>query len=489
MKRGFLPWFMFFMATCLACPAQSGQAAMTVRKPVYAGSFYPASKDELSKDIARYTREARGSSVKIPPGAKLKALILPHAGYIYSGRTAAYASLTLKGQRFSRVVVMGPDHRVGFSGVSISAAEAYETPLGLIRLHDDAARLRKSGGLFRCVAASDKAEHSVEVVLPFLQTSAGSFTLIPLVMGPGDVGAYASTVCALADDDTLLVASSDLSHFLPQDRAAARDRQTISQITSLNGDGLARDDNRACGAIPIRVILECARQRGWKAQLLHYATSAEASGDTSRVVGYAAIAFFGGQTMEQSYTKEQGAALVALARSTIQEKLGVPVTANPGLDKALKDTALQAKAGTFVTLTMGGELRGCIGSLEARDSIVEGVKHNALNAAFRDPRFPALTKRELDRVHIEVSVLTDPKPLAYSDADDLLKKLRPGVDGVILRQGFAAATFLPQVWDQLPDKEEFLAHLCMKAGLPHDAWRKGKLEVQTYQVQYFEEGR
>ncbi|HQI81139.1 MAG TPA: AmmeMemoRadiSam system protein B [Deltaproteobacteria bacterium] len=488
MIRRVFPVFLICVAAVLALPAPC-DAAMTVRKPVCAGSFYPASADELRRDIARYTREARSAPVTVPRGMKLRALIMPHAGYVYSGRTAAYASLALKGQRFSRVVLMGPDHRVGFSNISVSAADAYETPLGLVRLHEDAARLRMGGGMFRTVPASDAAEHSLEVILPFLQTYVGSFTLVPLVMGPGDVMAYARSVCALANEDTLLVASSDLSHFLPRERAAARDARTISLITDLNGRGLAADDNRACGAIPIRVILECARSRGWKARLLHYATSADASGDTGRVVGYATIAFFGGTSMEQSYTKEQGRALVTLARSTIQEKLGVPVTQSPAQEQALKDAALQTKAGTFVTLTMGGELRGCIGSLEARDSIVDGVRHNALNAAFRDPRFPALTRKELDRVRIEVSVLTEPRPLAYTDAQDLLNKIRPGIDGLIIRKGFAAATFLPQVWDQLPDKKEFLEHLCMKAGLPHDAWTKGDLEVQTYQVQYFEEDR
>lgn len=141
-----------------------------------------------------------------------------------------------------------------------------------------------------------------------------------------------------------------------------------------------------------------------------------------------------------------------------------------------------------MTLTIGKDLRGCIGSLEARESLVDGVKHNAVNAALKDPRFPALTKKELERVHIEVSVLSEPRSLAYTDADDLLHKLRPGIDGVIIRQGFAAATFLPQVWDQLPDKVEFLEHLCMKAGLSPTTWKKSGLEVQTYQVQYFEEG-
>lgn len=205
------------------------------------------------------------------------------------------------------------------------------------------------------------------------------------------------------------------------------------------------------------------------------------------MLGLASTVFFGDRTMKEHVTQEQGRALVALARRTIGEKLGVPAPPDRKLEQALGDEALKTKAGTFVTLTMGKELRGCIGSLEARESLVEGVRHNAVNAAFRDPRFPALTRKELDGVHVEVSVLSEPKPLAYTDARDLLNKLRPGVDGLIIRQGFAAATFLPQVWEQLPDKESFLERLCMKAGLPSDAWRRGSLEVQTYQVQYFEE--
>ena len=382
---------------------------------------------------------------------------------------------------------MGPDHRVGFPGASVSTADAYETPLGTIRLSADASRLRKTGSPFTYNAASDEAEHSVEVVLPFLQTYIKEFSLVPVVMGPGDINAYVKAFLPFVDDNTLLVASSDLSHYLPQDAAKVRDAQTIDMIRQLKGEGLTPESNRACGAIPIRVILEFARKNRWEPVLLHYATSGDASGEYGRVVGYAAIAFFGGQPMDKHFTKEQGMALVALARRTIQENLGVQAPANPKFAETLTDEALKVKAGTFVTLTMNGQLRGCIGSLEAREPLVEGVKHNALNAAFRDPRFSALTKKELGKVHVEVSILTDPKPLAYTDSKELLKKLRPGIDGLIIRQGYAGATFLPQVWEQLPDKEEFLAHLCMKAGLSPDEWKKGKLEVQTYQVQYFEE--
>jgi AmmeMemoRadiSam system protein A len=145
------------------------------------------------------------------------------------------------------------------------------------------------------------------------------------------------------------------------------------------------------------------------------------------------------------------------------------------------------RRGTFVTLTVEGGLRGCIGHITPQESLLEGVRINALNAAFRDPRFRPLSKKEWDDVRIEVSILTRPQPLDYRDGADLLKKLRPNVDGVILKKGPAQATFLPQVWEQLPDGRSFLTHLCMKAGLEGDAWEKEKLEVSVYQVQAFEE--
>ena len=191
----------------------------------------------------------------------------------------------------------------------------------------------------------------------------------------------------------------------------------------------------------------------------------------------------------QPLTPEQGAALVALARQTLVRHFGdtAATTDSKDLERCLADRALQARCGTFVTLTIDHQLRGCIGSLAATASILDGVSDNALNAAFHDPRFPPLGKTELEAVHIEVSVLSEPIPLTYSDADDLLARLRPGIDGVIIKKGSASATFLPQVWDQLPQPETFLSHLCKKAGLPAGQWREGNLKVRVYQVQYFEE--
>ena len=190
-------------------------------------------------------------------------------------------------------------------------------------------------------------------------------------------------------------------------------------------------------------------------------------------------------TAIKKLTEEDGKFLLKVARNTIdQELVGRKKTEKPGSGLS---TVFQEKRGTFVTLTTHGNLRGCIGHIIPQESLIDGVRENAVNAAFKDPRFLPLTGDEWKNVKIEVSILTEPSPLPYSDADDLLKKLRPGIDGLIIKKGFHQATFLPQVWEQLPQKEEFLGHLCLKAGLDGDAWRKGGLEVSTYQAQVFEE--
>jgi len=189
------------------------------------------------------------------------------------------------------------------------------------------------------------------------------------------------------------------------------------------------------------------------------------------------------------FTEAQGRVLLNLARQTIAEKLGGhdARSATDELLNTLDDDQFHLPRGTFVTLKIKGQLRGCIGNLTSTESVVEGVRRNAVNAALHDPRFPALSGDELERSRIEVSILSEPRPLAYRDGPDLIQKLRPHVDGVIIRKGPASATFLPQVWEQLPVPEDFLTHLCLKAGLPAGAWKNSELEVLTYQVQYFEE--
>jgi AmmeMemoRadiSam system protein A len=354
-------------------------------------------------------------------------------------------------------------------------------------------RLCQNKYLFRTIPVSDRLEHSVEVVLPYLQYFLKKFEIVPVVLGRGRDLAEKVTAALdpLLDQTTLFVASSDLSHYLPYQEAVAKDRETIEMILNLKANELIKRENAACGKIPILVVINMARRHNWHPVLLHYSNSGDTAGDRSRVVGYTAIAFYGGLSMKnrmdslQSLNEEQGQILVKLARQTIEERLdkrSIKVDPDTMMDSAFKDNR-----GTFVTLTINKQLRGCIGNLDSKDSIMDGIERNAINAAFRDPRFPPLKADELNRVDIEVSILTEPQPLEYRDSKDLLSKLRVNVDGVILRKGSASATFLPQVWEQLPQPEKFLSHLCTKAGLPADTWRKGNLDILTYQVQCFEE--
>lgn len=189
--------------------------------------------------------------------------------------------------------------------------------------------------------------------------------------------------------------------------------------------------------------------------------------------------------MDNRLTAEEKQYLLKLARQSLEA--GVRGQPLPSLDPAALTPALRAPGASFVTLTKGGALRGCIGALEPYQSLAEDVREHAVAAALEDYRFPPVQPNELPEIQIEVSRLTVPAPLEYSDPDDLLAKLRPGVDGVILRDGWRRATFLPQVWEKIPDKAEFLDNLCYKMGVPPDTWRHKHLEVLVYQVEEFHE--
>jgi len=190
-------------------------------------------------------------------------------------------------------------------------------------------------------------------------------------------------------------------------------------------------------------------------------------------------------TETETLTEEEGKQLLRVARETIRQALFGRESEN--VAETASSQKFCERRGTFVTLTINRGLRGCIGHIIPQETLLEGVRVNALNAAFRDPRFRPLSETEFDHIKIEVSILTEPRPLAYSNAADLMQKLAPGRDGVIIKKGYHQATFLPQVWEQLPDKKDFLTHLCMKAGLAGNAWEREKFDVLTYRVQAFHE--
>jgi hypothetical protein len=486
--------YVIFIAICFLTSFMAGPvcSAENIRKPVYAGSFYPADKAEISQTIEILTLQSKETRFTAPSGKSLKAIVMPHAGYIYSGLTASHASHLLAENQFSKVILMGPDHRIGFAGCAISDSDIYETPLGRVKIHRDNSKLRLQKELFNSVPASDKNEHSLEVVLPFLQTYLKKFELVPIIAGFSDYNKIAESIDPIIDNKTLIVASSDLSHYLPYKEAVERDKATIGMILNFEKEKLLKRDNAACGKIPLLTIISLAEKHGWKPVLVHYSNSGDTAGERSRVVGYTSIAFYGEPSMEKEnlsdrLNEKQGQILLKLARRTIAEQLGIKPKEGLALTPAdLNDKGLQRNSGTFVTLKIHNQLRGCIGNLDASEPIIEGVKRNAVNAAFNDYRFSPLTAKEFDRIDIEVSILSKPMLLDYKDSKDLISKLRPDIDGVIIRKGGASATFLPQVWEQLKKPEDFLSHLCAKAGLPSDSWKNTRLEVLTYYVQYFE---
>ena len=473
----------FFLGVIQMTTLLAEGLTQNLRLPVWQGKFYPEDRLELEELIGKFTDQALQNGIEDIKTNRIKALIMPHAGYIYSGLTAAHAAVLLKNKSFKKVIILGPDHRVGFTGCSVSSADAWLTPLGRVELSDQSEQLIKISSLFHVNPRSDEQEHSVEVILPFVQTYLDDFKLIPLVVGRCDIHKTGNKISSMIDNDTILIISSDLSHYLSYEDAIKKDRATIKMILNQEKDKLLKTSNAACGKIPILILMEIARKRGWKPVLLHYSNSGDTAGGKSRVVGYCAMAYIKAEPEE--FSKNQGDTLLRLARETIAQKMGLK--RDNTVFKDLDTACFEKEQATFVTLYLKGRLRGCIGSLEPRESIWESVKHNAVNAAFRDPRFPVLTREEFKNIKIEVSILTPPAILEYSDHKDLIAKLEPGLDGVIIKKGWASATYLPQVWEQLSDTESFLSHLCQKAGLSSKEWKKGSLQVKTYRVQYFEE--
>ena len=448
----------------------------TVRPPAVAGLFYPADARQLRHDVQQLLAEARPHNL-IP-----KALIVPHAGYIYSGAIAAtgFATLNPIASRIRRVVLLGPTHRVAVYGLALPGADAFDTPLGRIVLDTAAAHAIAHLPQISVSAQAHAQEHSLEVQLPFLQSVLTNFTLLPLAVGMATAEEVAEVLEILwGGDETLIVISSDLSHYLPYPTAQRVDNGTAQSILKLH-QPIAHD--HACGGTPISGLIVAARKHHLTPHLLDLRNSGDTAGSQDQVVGYAAIAFTQDQDKDRAVTTDDahGRILLKLARSAIAGRIG-----SPGQDMPQADWLRQPGA-TFVTLTLHGQLRGCIGSLEAHRSLSEDVRNNAVAAAFHDPRFAPLTAAEFAEVVVEVSLLTPAQPMHFRDELDALTQLRPGVDGVIFEYGSYRSTFLPQVWENLAQPRQFLAMLKRKAGLPDDFWAEG-IKMSRYTVEKWSE--
>jgi MEMO1 family protein len=440
-----------------------------VRPAAVAGMFYPGDARALAAEVDDLLG---GAEAPAPRLGYPKALIVPHAGYIYSGGVAARAYDELANARGSvrRVVLLGPTHRVAVRGLAVPSAQAFATPLGQVRIDREAiASLRD----LPQVVVSDAAhamEHSLEVQLPFLQEVLGDFALAPFAVGQASVQQVAEVLERLwGGGETVIILSTDMSHYHRYEQARAIDGATIERIARFATD---IDHEEACGATPLNGLLFTAKNRSLSLKLLAACNSGDTAGGKDRVVGYSSFGLYEGGEVSLDVA---GRTLLQIAREAIESNVhGRPRQAHAA-------TWLAQAGATFVTLTKDDELRGCIGSLQAARPLGEDVALNALAAAFRDPRFPAMTAAEWPQCRVEVSLLSTPKPLRFADEADLLAQVVAGEDGLILEADGKRGTFLPQVWEDIADKRAFLAHLLKKAGLPPET-RFTRCRISRYRV-------
>ena len=469
----------------------------SIRQPAVAGTFYPASAGELNAVVSDFLAKAEdeiNADAPVP-----KAIIAPHAGYVYSGATAAQAYVRLKpaADIINRVILLGPCHRVAVRGLALSSADAYRTPLGDIPIDGKAALEIADLAQVQVFDASHAEEHSLEVHLPFLQAVLGKFKVLPLVVGDAPPSEIAQVLDLLwGGPETLIVISTDLSHFLDYDTARDLDGKTCQAIEALSPDAIGND--QACGRYPVKGLLALAKRRGLSVETLGLCNSGDTAGTKDRVVGYGSWALFEPQSKSvtppdandfeaktRALLEEHGSALLKLAADSINHGLA---TGNPlPLDLAEYPDALSAPGASFVTLKKNGQLRGCIGSAQAHQPLALDVPQNAFSSAFRDRRFKPLNPEELYGLDLSISVLSPSSPMTISSQDDLLNQLRPGIDGLIIEDGGKRALFLPSVWSQLPRADQFLGHLKAKAGMPADhfspnfkAWRFIAAEISVH---------
>ncbi len=436
-----------------------------VRQAAVAGTFYPAEKAELSDTVANLLNAVEQHS------STPKAIITPHAGYIYSGSTAAkaYASLGSIRDVIKRVILLGPAHRMYVKGLALSSAHSFDTPLGSVKIDRQAASSIKHLAQVSVVDQAHEQEHSLEVQLPFLQKCLTQFELLPLVVGDASAQEVAEVLSILwGSDETLIVISSDLSHYHDYASSQRIDAATSMAIENMNFEQL--DPQQACGYRPIQGLLTIAREREMQIERLGLCNSGDTAGSQDRVVGYGAWSLSENQVLNQ---KNRGI-LVELARKSIAQGF----TTQQALKINIKQypESLTMSRATFVTLKIKGQLRGCIGTTEAVQPLVSSVADSAFKAAFRDPRFNTLSEEEFRNTELSISVLTPPTTIPFKNEAELLNSLQPGIDGLTIKLGARKATFLPSVWETLPDSRNFLAQLKLKAGIKSNeeleqAWR------------------
>ncbi len=440
-----------------------------VRKAQLAGSWYPKDPEALSRLLDHFFKNAQNKS---SPSGDTLAIIVPHAGYAFSGQVAAYAYKWIQNKDYETVVILSPSHRFGFKGCSIYPKGGYETPLGVARVDAFlAAEIGKATG-FGYISQAHQAEHAIEIQVPFVQKALPQAKIVPIVMGIPDEATVLRLAeglkTALAGKKALIIASTDLSHFLSKTEANKTDENTISLIQDFKTNELIRKceagENLMCGGGPVVATLLYGKDKA-SVEILHYADSSKVSQDESSVVGYLAAALVAKDTSQEFHLSEpEKKELLQLAYSTID----LYVRENKVPEYFPQSANLSKKCGAFVTINEKGKLRGCIGFIEPVLPLHQAVIQASIYAACRDTRFLPVTSDELDDLEVEISVLTPLRKILNPQT------VMPGKHGLVIAKDGKRGLLLPQVaiehnWT----RETFLERTCIKAGLPKNAWRSG----------------
>jgi len=476
-----------------------------IREPVAAGSFYPNSKEELENMIDKYLWEVECPTLE----GDVWALIVPHAGYQFSGQVSACAYKALTGQDINTIIIVGPSHYEYFDGASIFPRGYYKTPLGKIEVDKDLAKkIIDSNEKINFRENVHSREHSIEVQLPFLQRTLKNFKIVPIIIGntPESVDILIKSLKGLIDKNTLIIASSDLSHYPSYENAKYSDNKVIEAILTGERENLRETVNQiekenilnlqtcACGQQAIEVVMRLAKilkTQGIKSpeeekvdiKLLKYANSGDVSvGDKKRVVGYATIAFINSinsSQLELKLSKEEQKELLKIAK----ESVGANVRNQEIPEFSNKYSVLEKHFGAFVTLKKANRLRGCIGYFEPEIPLYQVVRDMAISASSKDARFNPITEDELKDLEYEISVLSPLKRIKNWEDIKINKH------GVYIKQGFHSGVFLPQVATENNwDLDTFMNTLCQqKAGLPADCWKNAETEIYIFTAQVFNE--
>lgn len=495
MKKTFILVLVIFLFSCDSFSSEE------VRRPAVAGAFYPANKERLKEKIQKCLENVE----KIDIDGRIIAIIVPHAGYDYSGQVAGYSFKQLEGCQIDTTVIICNSHTAYFTGIAVDDRDAWQTPLGLIMIDKALAdKLVNGDKEIQYNSNVHRNDHTIEVQIPFLQTVLKpNFRIVPVLFGNAHDDAYKKLAELLSENlgkNDIVVISTDMSHYPGYEDANRIDQKTLeiikegdvskleAYIKDVKTQNIPGEQTLCCGIDGVKTVIELSNILGAKIEILHYANSGDVKiGDKSRVVGYGSVVLYIPEDLE-----EKGAMIMDEEHLNTQEKKKLLEIAKLSIIEAVTgkqqsrpkvtEERLNENCGAFVTIKKHGQLRGCIGYIIAVKPLYQTVKDVAKSAAVGDPRFSPMTEDELKDMEIEVSALT---PLRQIDD---VNEIEVGKHGIMMKRGFYSGLLLPQVATEYGwDRTTFLEHTCLKAGLPTDAWKDKSTEIYVFSADVFSE--